>query len=336
MKAVSSIIALLLPSVIVEGAASFIQPPSADNNADVNVNGVNDVQSISSQINEGLIKRLQELTEDTSKLEPIQLQYLNMEASSSTTHRDNDDAASGVDILSPERLARETLLTTRLNNIRLNRTRIDESGIEGAGRGLFAMEDIAKGEIITCYPGDALLCEYGQDDNLVDIDNNEEEDEEQYHDEEFEFINQIVIWGEHVTMEERMDEDAVFDGIEELSISPLTSYSVSLDGVYSVMGLPALDKDPAYYGHFANDGAGHYLIFENGHDNRKSSVDESIISAYALESVNLSNAIHELLDDDGGFALGGLHVVTRATKDIKEGEEILVKYGHDYWLANEF
>ena len=298
-----TILALLLPCSVAEEV--------------VNLNNGNNVQSISSQINQALIKRLQELTDDPSKLQPIQKQHYLIEAA------DNDDDFE----LSPERLARETLLTTRLLNISLNRARIDNSRIDGAGHGLFAMEDIAKGEIITCYPGDALLCEYSYegDDEVCD-------DEECYDEDSSEEFIHEVIWGEHVPMKERMEEGAVFDGIKELSIPPLTSYSVSLDDVCSILGLPALDKDSAYYGHFANDGAAHLFLSGNG----VSVHAEAIISAYGLESVALSNAEHKPLDTTGGsFALGGLHIVTVATKNIKEGEEILVTYGHDYWMIHE-
>lgn len=321
MRAVHLPLLMIIVLLLIAEAAAFIEPPSNDTphcqTTALNNSDITNVQSLPSNINRAMISRLQELTEDTSKLEPIKQQYLMMEPSSLTQADNSEDT-----VLSPERLARDTLITTRLN-IRLNRTRIGKSRIGGAGRGLFAIENIQKGEIITCYPGDVLLCEYSENDNLDD------EDEEEY-DEEWEFANEDpvqIIWGEHVNMKDRMGEDAVFDGIEEVSIPPLTSYSVNLDGVYSVIGLPGLDKDPAYYGHFANDG-GYLLVAENGDDSKGM---EENISAYVRESKHLSNAVHELLDR--GFALGGLHIVTVATKDIKEGEEILVTYGPDYWLT---
>ena len=62
---------------------------------------------------------------------------------------------------------------------------------------------------------------------------------------------------------------------------------------------------------------------------------EKTISAYGLESVSLSNAEHVPPDTDGGFVLGGLHIITVETKDIKEDEEIVVTYGHDYWMIHK-
>ena len=58
--------------------------------------------------------------------------------------------------LAPHELARERLLCARLSGLELARTRISSLGAV-AGRGVFATRDIQKGELITCYPGDALI-----------------------------------------------------------------------------------------------------------------------------------------------------------------------------------
>ena len=58
--------------------------------------------------------------------------------------------------LKPWQLAREEMLSTRLDGLSLGRTRISTEG-SVAGRGLFAARDIREGELITCYPGDALV-----------------------------------------------------------------------------------------------------------------------------------------------------------------------------------
>eukprot|EP00986_Skeletonema_menzelii_P021117 scaffold33253_cov160-Skeletonema_menzelii.AAC.3 len=49
------------------------------------------------------------------------------------------------------------LLCTRLQNLHLNRSFVATSTIPNAGYGLFASRDIKDGELITLYPGDALL-----------------------------------------------------------------------------------------------------------------------------------------------------------------------------------
>lgn len=184
-----------------------------------------------------------------------------------------------------ERLARELLLSSRLPGLNfLNRSEIRPSRILGAGRGLFATEDIPKGQVITCYPGDALLTK-----------------SDEYND---------LLWGTHVPTSDVWDGDAVFEGTE--SSPPLTSYSVSVDEKYSVLGLPNLDDNPAYFGHYANDGAG---IDEFGLEEELG--EEGNIAAYVSRSNALRNAVHTPFK-------GGAHMVTVATRDIQAGEEILV------------
>lgn len=61
--------------------------------------------------------------------------------------------------------------------------------------------------------------------------------------------NVEVIWGAHVSNANIWDDEAVFAGTE--SSPPLTSYSVSVDDLYSVMGLPNTDLSIGTHG--AND-----------------------------------------------------------------------------------
>jgi hypothetical protein len=240
---------------------------------------------------------------------------------------------------SKESVIRENILSTRLSNLQLNKTRIDVSTIPGAGRGLFASKDIAKGEVITCYPGDALLCSSDSEDDEVgeiesidfqlnDLDLNSvvEYDEQADFDEEEEWgFDETIIWGSHVEEADRLDDTAVFQNNEfviESSNPSLTHYALEVCDKYSIMGMPSLDSYPAYHGHFANDGAGHFAT-------KKMDTDTDIeaeIAAYVNQSIRSSNAKHENVD--------GLHMVTVATENIKEGDEIFVTYGFDYWLEH--
>lgn len=247
--------------------------------------------------------------------------------------------------LSPDAKARELILSTRIDKLEsmgLNCTRLGQSTISGAGRGLFATRDIPKGELVTCYPGDALLY-------LPEVP--EDEDEDDYVD-----VDEIVIWGTHVDEKDRWDEDAVFDGydndgndVKDENVNddsdsieqhhnkgrtrPLVDYALYVCDMYSVLGNPLLDSNPAYSGHFANDYGGHHAIGglradvgndnDNGIGNSSSSIEESIV-AYVDESIKMANAQNSVLEDS--------HMVTIATRDISEGDEIFVTYGMNYWM----
>lgn len=199
-----------------------------------------------------------------------------------------------LDELGDEQTAREAILSSRLPGLNfLDRSEVRPSRIFGAGRGLFAIEDVPCGEVITCYPGDALLASGDGTKSLL--------------------------WGEHVPDGMIWDDEAVFAGTE--SAPPLTSYSVSVDDRYSVLGHPSLDDDPAYYGHYANDGM----------DGLGSGIDEELgveksIDVYMSKSAMMANAMHRPFR-----GTPPLHMVTVATKNIKAGEEIFVTYGPDYW-----
>jgi len=222
--------------------------------------------------------------------------------------------------LSPDEMARETLLCTRIPKLALCHTVVGPSKIPGAGRGLFALHDIPKGDLITCYPGDALIYTppYAGDDG----DDDEGDD-----------IDEIVIWGDHVDEADQWDEDAVFDGHWSVEGSddevgkdgrPLTDYALFVCESYAVMGMPLLDVDPAYSGHYANDGAGH-LAMDGAVIGDGVSVEEGI-KAFVNESLRLANAQNRVVEDS--------HMGTIATRDISKGDEILVTYGMDYWMEH--
>ena len=275
------------------------------------------------EISQTLQSLQKHLLANPEKLQPILSQHLD---NNSSSFIDGGDSHREATPNNEEQLVKETLLSTRLSSLELNRTSVRPSTIEGAGLGLFATEDIAIGELITCYPGDALLVEYGE----LEIDDDEEDgteynfddedldfEDEEYYNDESDYVEEAVLWGGHVNTTYRMDEDTVFDGSVDEEIPPLTSYAASVDDVYSVMGHPSLNDNPAYFGHFANDGAGHIALQSKVGD---CGGIEEIISSYVSESLRLSNARHEPIS-------GGLHLGTVATKDIKNGEEVLVTYG---------
>ena len=173
-----------------------------------------------------------------------------------------------------QQLAREWMLNSRVEGLRINRSILR---IEGAvsGYGLFATRDIEPGELISCYPGDVLM----------------------YH------PTDGILFGGHVPKSIR--EVELVDG--------WLDYSLAEDDDYAVVGIPDLNQDPAYLGHFANDGA------------RLLGVDEGAADDYVAASERARNAQHVDVAD-------GLHMVTLATRHIRRGEEIFVSYGEEYWM----
>jgi hypothetical protein len=275
------------------------------------------VTSIStrSQINKLLKDKKKELLSYTA----VELDKVHLPKSNIVPAEDNEIIMRDIDTtLTTDQMIKEVLLSSRFHMPFLHQTKVGPSTIKGAGRGLFATVDINEGEIITCYPGDALLYEMMSSPSSSDEYDDEEDDEE--HEEESDDDNEMVLWGTHVPDNDRWDDDTVFDGSE--TNPPLIDYVVSVNDQYSVMGHPALDDNPAYYGHYANDGAGHIALES---DNNNIGVEENV-AAYVRKSLEVTNAIHN------SFEFRGLHVVTVATRDIRAGDEILVTYGPDYWL----
>lgn len=119
------------------------------------------------------------------------------------------------------------MLRTRLPKLRLNRCHVDQSTIPQAGQGLFASRNLAEGELITLYPGDALLiwskevgdfnCEVG------------------------------VMFGNHV---EAKDRDP-----SRVSTDEARSYELKIRTSHSIVADPLLVDDAAYLGHMCNDGS---------------------------------------------------------------------------------
>jgi hypothetical protein len=289
-------------------------------------------KELSTQNNEVTLQSLQEMLQrlraDFSKEYELKGKEDTQTSNSSNNNNNNNRN------LSPDERAREKILCSRIQglDIGLNHTHLGPSTILGAGRGLFASCDILEGQLITCYPGDALL--YLPHDADDDVD-------------------EVVIWGSHVSEQNRWDDDEVFDGYDygydngddsdddndnnnadaenhKGGGRPLVDYAQYVCDVYSVLGNPLLDSNPAYSGHFANDYGGHHALGGIGHgsedevlNHNRIGVEESIV-AYVNESVKMANAQHSVLEDS--------HMVTIATRDISKGDEIFVTYGMDYWM----
>jgi len=180
-----------------------------------------------------------------------------------------------------------SMLATRCPDLLLNRCRIGRSKLPGAGLGLFASRDISAGELITLYPGDALL--YWK--------NGREASSSR--------VCTGVVFGAHVPEEEKDAARVTTDSARQ--------YEACATSTLSCVGDPRRDGDPAYLGHFANDGA-----------MCDSSDGDQIM--YREDSRAAANADHVTLE--------GCQLATQATRDIACGAEIYVSYGEGYWLSH--
>lgn len=88
-------------------------------------------------------------------------------------------------------------------------------------------------------------------------------------------------------------------------------YQYAINNTYSIIGMPEINNNPAYLGHICNDGA-------QGHTIKDKEIYEKI-------SVIKSNAYYKNICD--------CMIAIVAFRDIKPGEEILVTYGHGYWIT---
>jgi len=118
-----------------------------------------------------------------------------------------------------------SLVRTRFPKLRLNRCHVAESTISGAGRGLFASRDIDEGELVTLYPGDALLA---------------------WNTTVGDFTGEVgVLFGNHVRPEHRTPD--------RLTTDEARGYELKIGGRHSIVADPSFVDDTAYLGHMAND-----------------------------------------------------------------------------------
>lgn len=89
------------------------------------------------------------------------------------------------------------------------------------------------------------------------------------------------------------------------------NYLITLTENINISGSPEFNSNPTYCGHMINDGT------------EILPTDESMIDDYVNSSQLASNC---------GFKNFNNVLFVIASKDIKQGEEILVTYGHNYWI----
>jgi len=154
-------------------------------------------------------------------------------------------------------------------------------------------------------------------------------EEDENHDDEDD--DEIILWGRHVKPSLQWDTSAVFEGTYDKHTGtqtsrPITDYLLAVCESFSVIGIPTLDDDAAYAGHFSNDAGGHHFFDERNTNGLVRGGVEQALRAYVSKSVGLSNARHEVCED--------CHMVTIATRDIAKDDEVFVTYGPDYWMEH--
>ncbi|OEU23589.1 hypothetical protein FRACYDRAFT_259425 [Fragilariopsis cylindrus CCMP1102] len=192
------------------------------------------------------------------------------------------------------------LLSTRFSELQLNRCTVRNSTIPNGGNGLFASRNIKNGELITLYPGDAVIIRKNED---------EDGNKKTSKDSKKKNIPLItnVMFGDHIDIKDRK--------IDRILTYESRGYETELNDSISIIGDPTfIPYDTSYCAHYANDGA--YL---NDFDATKREV-------YYTNSVSNYNSANFLMED-------GAHVGMVATKDIGKNQEIFLSYGEGYWLS---
>jgi hypothetical protein len=120
-----------------------------------------------------------------------------------------------------------SMLRTRLPDLHLNRCFVAPSTVVQAGMGLFASRDITETEMITLYPGDALIQWNGKS-GVGD------------------FSSDVsVMFGNHIQGDSRDARRVTSDAAR--------GYEVKVRDTHSIVADPNLTHDAAYLGHMAND-----------------------------------------------------------------------------------
>ena len=150
-----------------------------------------------------------------------------------------------------ESIVRMNLLRTRHANLELDKCRIDVSTIPNAGYGVHATKAIQRNELITLYPGDAII-QWKHKDHLDPATDGGIQ----------------ILFGTHIPESERIvaaldnnsNNNSPSDNINDTKnrifmnhIPTARGYEVRINDTLSVIGDPNRKSDPAYLGQMIND-----------------------------------------------------------------------------------
>ena len=198
----------------------------------------------------------------------------------------------------------------QLNSQIIKNVRVGESGIEGAGQGLFATKNIKAGSIVGFYPCHTLGVEIPADpDNpqLLFV-SHEESDNEYFRQHPPSDASSYL----HAT------DQPIFDRPSLLAdLGPSFKDSPLYLDVNPNRNDAASSSPTAWVSHYINDGA---TMLENS---------QVGVMAYYSKSKAKKNCIHVPFGPSPIMA-------TVATKKIKKGDELFTSYGCVYWIGVQY
>jgi hypothetical protein len=101
------------------------------------------------------------------------------------------------------------------------------------------------------------------------------------------------------------------------------AYGATVDKNIVVVGYPDVDHGPMFQAHIANDGAkGSLSLLDKPEDIAR---ERMIYTAVSTRKQNATLVRHKSVPE---------WICLRTTRPVRAGEEILITYGHGYWLGN--
>jgi SET domain len=223
-----------------------------------------------------------------------------------------------------ESIIQTNLLRTRHDQLMLKKCRVDVSTVPNAGCGVFVTQDIFPNELITLYPGDAII-QWNDKDHI---------DERTLH-------GLKILFGTHIPQVERTlalnaNKNSTSSGDSTSSSNNTTTfmqhipsardYEVRISDTISLIGDPVRCTDPAYLGQMIND----YCTIQ-GIDTGSGSImsdreKQQMIRDYNIRSIQASNCKIQI-------GIDGCHVEIVSTRQIPAGTECFLSYGTNYWMS---
>jgi SET domain len=254
-----------------------------------------------------------------------------------------------------ERSVQMNLLRSRWpqSELCLDNCRVDVSTIPGAGYGVFTTKAIRRNELITLYPGDAVVETLADGTISLSLGLHIPESEQK---QIFEAFNRHL--GNPNDESDYNSESQRFMS----NVAKAYRYRVQVNDAICMIGDPNRKKDSAYMGHMINDyctvdidGSRNKIDTSSSNDEdvrsvirqsniqpkrRNNNIDptsslsssndeyvQSMIRQYNIQSIENANCHVQM-------GIEECHVEIVANRDISRGEELFRSYGSEYWLLD--